>query len=130
MKQRCLNPKCIGYPRYGALGIDICQEWKESIIPFIEWAYSNGYSDELTLDRKDNQKGYSPENCKWSTLRTQSRNKRNNVWLKAFGEIKCMEDWGSDTRYQANSLQIWKRLKRGWNEEKAVSHPTMKNKYI
>ncbi len=74
MKSRCLNPTNNWYDHYGARGITVCDEWLK-FEPFAEWALSNGYSDNLTIDRIDNSKGYSPDNCRWATQHEQSMNK-------------------------------------------------------
>ena len=76
MKQRCHNMKCVSYRFYGALGIAVCQEWFDSFESFRDWALANGYADNLTIERSDNSKGYSPENCTWIPLSEQSKNKR------------------------------------------------------
>lgn len=78
MVNRCSNSKVDSYPLYGGRGIVVCDEWKR-FEPFYEWAMNNGYSEVLSIDRIDNEKGYSPDNCQWSSVVDQARNKRNTV---------------------------------------------------
>lgn len=75
MLSRCRNPADTSYIHYGARGISVCDSW----IPFDgfqKWAMKNGYSDELTIDRIDPERGYCPNNCRWETKTIQSRNRR------------------------------------------------------
>ncbi len=76
IKARVLNPKHTNYKDYGGRGITICEEWKNDFMSFYTWAMSNGYSDELSIDRIDNDGNYCPENCRWTTQTIQTRNKR------------------------------------------------------
>ena len=76
IKRRTLNPKFKYYLDYGGRGITICDDWKNDVKSFYDWAMSKGYSDDLSLDRIDNDGGYSPENCRWTTRTVQSRNTR------------------------------------------------------
>lgn len=75
MKTRCYNKRWHAYIHYGGKGINVCSEWKDDCKSFINWALNNGYSEELTIDRIDNSKDYSPINCRWVSRLEQGRNK-------------------------------------------------------
>lgn len=77
MKDRCERPGCKSYKDYGARGITVCGEW-QSFDPFYTWAMSNGYKEGLTIDRINNDKGYSPDNCRWIPKAQQSANRRED----------------------------------------------------
>lgn len=81
MKECCYNKNVPEYKNYGGRGIRVCQEWLEEFMNFYNWAMQNGYRDDLTIDRKDNDKDYCPENCRWVTYKMQSNNKRNNLYV-------------------------------------------------
>ena len=74
MKARCTNPNRPKYPRYGGRGIKVCDEWNKDFLCFYNWSISHGYSPELQLDREDNDGNYCPENCRWVTLRENTKN--------------------------------------------------------
>ncbi len=88
---RCYYKKDTCYHIYGQKGIRVCKEWKGKPDSFCEWALENGYEEHLTIDRLDNAKGYSPENCKWATLHAQSRNRSCNKLNMKLAE-KIRED--------------------------------------
>ena len=78
MLSRCYRKKDIHYNAYGGRGITVCDEWKNDSYAFIEWALNNGYSDDLTIERIDVNKGYRPENCTWIPMSEQYKNKQSN----------------------------------------------------
>jgi len=76
MKRRTSNPNRKDFKYYGGRGITVCREWENDFEAFYEWSMKNGYVYDLTIDRKDNDKGYSPNNCRWTDMLTQNHNKR------------------------------------------------------
>jgi hypothetical protein len=92
MRQRCNNSNNPRYHQYGGRGISVCEEWDE-FAAFESWALNNGYSDELSLDRIDVDKGYSPSNCRWATEEQQQNNKRDNRRIKIGDKEKTMAEW-------------------------------------
>ena len=76
MKQRCLNPTNKDYPNWGGRGITICEEWVDDFEAFREWAMLNGYTDNLSIDRRNNDGNYEPSNCRWATMQEQNSNRR------------------------------------------------------
>jgi hypothetical protein len=79
MKNRCFNKNDIDdYRRYGARGITVCEEWANDFVSFYNWAISNGYSKDLSLDRENNNGNYEPSNCRWATPLQQQNNSRLN----------------------------------------------------
>lgn len=103
MKKRCYNPNNPKYSSYGGRGITICKEWLEDFVNFYNWSVENGYSDELTIDRIDGTKGYSPDNCRWTTWEEQWKDtgrpksdnpKSSTVNVRVNGEmIKQIEEY-------------------------------------
>ena len=79
IKSRCHNPNDWNYSRYGAKGIKVCREWLEDTNNFVKWALKNGWSQGLTIERVDNNKGYSPNNCTWIPPHEQYYNRSDTV---------------------------------------------------
>ena len=130
MKQRCNNPKSSRYERYGRRGIKICDEWlgKDGKQNFIEWALSNGYKPDLSIERIDIDKGYSPDNCKWIPLSEQSKNTRRTHIITHNGETMCLRDWCKKLNLKDNTI-FYRAKKLDGNFEKALFayHPYTKN---
>ena len=78
MKQRCENTLHPRFKDYGGRGITLCSDWQDNFKNFYDWAMLNGYAENLTIDRIDNNGMYEPLNCKWSTYKEQAQNKRNS----------------------------------------------------
>jgi len=76
MRKRCYSKNVKDYKNYGARGVTLCDEWYVSFAPFYEWSLKNGYAKGLTIDRKNNDGDYSPENCRWVSRSIQNRNTR------------------------------------------------------
>ena len=96
MKARCSRP---GNRIYHDRGITVCEEWYKSYEAFRDWAVSNGYDDELQIDRVDNNKGYFPDNCRWVTVMQNQNNRRDNVRIKYHGEIKTLKEWSRTKKH-------------------------------
>ncbi len=127
MKQRCRNPKCESYPDYGGRGIDICKEWDDSD-NFIEWALNNGYADDLTIDRVDNNKGYSPENCAWKTKKEQNDNRRSGLGKFLYkGEEKTLLKWCTELSLPYDSMRE-RIVNKGMSVEDAFETPLATDK--
>lgn len=104
MKSRCNNPHHPAYDRYGGRGIMVCDEWNLSFMNFYKWAIQNGYKDGLTLDRINNEKGYSPDNCRWANPKQQARNKRTNRLITYHGKTQCIAAWSDETGIRRDTL--------------------------
>lgn len=125
MIDRCHNPKNPSYRNYGKRGITVCDEWKNDVNSFMEWANKNGYSDNLSIDRIDNNKGYSPDNCRWADRETQGNNKRNNIVLEYHGERKTITQWSKIIGISRGTLAG--RYYSGWSVEKILTEPLHNN---
>lgn len=132
MKKRCNNHNAREYSRYGGRGISVCEEWASDYDAFRRWSLSNGYNQdaefgECTIDRIDNNKGYSPDNCRWANMTQQGRNKSNNHFLHIDGEYITISQ--ASERYGIPYDTLWARIKRGWPDADAVIIGRMSNQW-
>ena len=125
MIERCCRPAHAHYKDYGGRGITVCDEWKE-FVPFRDWANGNGYADSLTIDRKDHNGNYCPENCRWSTMKEQQNNKRNNHLVTLNGVSHTITEWSEILGIKKTTIK--ERLKCGWTDEQALTTPVRKRK--
>ena len=105
MKARCNNGV---HPGYNGRGITVCDVWKESFVNFKDWARTNGYTDELTIDRIDNDGNYEPTNCRWTTRGEQANNRSTNHTLTPGNKTMTMAEWSRETGIPERT--IWARL--------------------
>lgn len=125
MIQRCTNPTDSRYHRYGARGISVCEEWANDYRVFREWAYANGYKDDVargqcTIDRIDIDGDYCPENCRWVDNITQCNNKSSNRYVTFKGETHTISEWSKITGINYGTLKD-RILKNGWTIEDALT---------
>lgn len=122
MKRRCYWENDPHYNYYGGRGITICDEWLDNPGNFVEWAVETKPKDgKYSLDRIDNDGPYAPWNCRWVTMKEQSRNKRSTRIIEYNGEKKCLSDWAKEFNMSDETLRC--RLKRGWSVERALTEP-------
>lgn len=119
MLTRCYNKDSEGFALYGARGITVCDRWRNSFENF--FADMGHRPEGKTLDRRNNLEGYSPENCRWSTIAEQSRNRRSNIFATIGGETLCVFDWCA--RFGTNWKTAYRRISRGWEPSRAVTEP-------
>lgn len=125
MRQRCNNPKNKDYKWYGGKGVLVCEEWNDFKI-FQEWALLNGYEEGLTIDRKNGDMNYSPENCRWITISEQQRNRKGLHLIAYNGETHCMQEWAEICGISRGAIRD--RLKKGWTVEETLTTPIQRNR--
>lgn len=117
MKERCYNKNSKHYYNYGGRGIMVCDEWKNDPCSFVSWALETGYKDGLSIDRIDNNKGYTPENCRWATRIQQQRNLRKTIKATINGVTKSYRDFCEELGISKKSIEhIVERHKVSYEE--------------
>jgi hypothetical protein len=121
IKARCLNPKAVNYKSYGGRGITVCDEWM-SFELFHNWAINSGYSDNLTIDRIDNDKNYCPENCRWVTRKENAIRQRKCIVLTVNGTTGSISSFAREINVSRRILTNFYRLKGKCETEKAIGY--------
>lgn len=120
MKSRCYNPNNPRYNRYGARGIVVCDKWLHSFAAFFEDMGprpGNGYS----IDRKNNDGNYCPENCRWATTKEQNSNRGDLRLIQCMGRTQTLTEWSRETGIGIKTISG--RLDDGWSPELAITSP-------
>lgn len=126
MLTRCKGRNEKDFRNYASRNIKVCDEWASNFEAFKNWALTNGYSSTLTIDRIDGSKGYSPDNCRWATVKQQMNNVRYNVILKKGNESHTIAEWSEIIGVNAQSL--YERKYRGWDDERTLNTPIRTHK--
>ena len=124
MLYRCYNPKSYGYKYYGAKKIEVCELWRKDFWHFYYWALMHGYRSDLTLDRIDNYKGYTPSNCRWINYKEQARNKKDMKYYTIKGVTMSFLAWCD--KFNINPVVVRNRLIYGWTIERALQRNVRK----
>lgn len=128
IKRRCFNKNDISYKKYGGKGIVMCDEWANSFLSF--WNdIGDGYDDKKQIDRIDNSKGYSKENCRWATLKEQANNKKNIHPIEFNGLKMNMSDWDNYLGLQTSSVRNRIKVLK-WPIERALTEKKKKPKHM
>jgi len=121
MKKRCSDMNGEYAHLYALKGITVCEEWRNDFMAFYEWAMANGYRDDLSIDRIDGDKDYSPDNCRWATPKEQTVNRKETILVTINGETKCVRDWCK--LYGRVYETAISRIRKGWNPIAAITTP-------
>ena len=118
IKRRCYNKRFKHYKNYGDRGIVVCDEWKNDFMAFYNWSMSNGYKDNLTIDRINVNGNYEPNNCRWVTRKVQQNNTRRNVLITYNGKTQNMRQWADELGIKQNTICC--RHRKGWSDKECL----------
>ncbi len=119
MHERCRSPKHVGYPRYGGRGITVCTEWSDFAVFLADMEAT--WRPGLTLDRRDNDGNYCPNNCRWATPEEQARSRCNTRYVTFGSETRPLAEWAEITGLRRSVIE--QRLRNGWTPERALTEP-------
>lgn len=126
MKKRCNNPKASEYENYGGRGISVCENWSNKFQDFYNWAITNGWSEDLTIDRIDNDGNYCPENCRWSTFKTQMNNMTKNHYVQYNDSLYTLSTLAEHLNIPYNVVR-YRISNCKWNVEKLIKYYNDRN---
>ena len=118
MKKRCYDPNDKDYKNYGERGVCVCDEWRSNFQAFQDWAYSNGYKENLTIDRIRVNGNYEPCNCRWASTIEQNNNKRTNRLITIANKTMTVAMWARERGINVQTVKT--RLYSGWSELEAL----------
>lgn len=120
IKSRCNNPNTEHYDRYGGRGISICEEWENNFTSFYDWSVNNGYADHLSIDRKDVNGNYEPNNCKWSTNKEQAQNKENTLYVNCGSYNMTASEFSKQNCIDYDYIK--RKIKKGYDAETIIKY--------
>lgn len=120
MLSRCYNTNDKRFSSYGGRGISVCKEWHD-FNNFYNWSVLNGYDQKLTIERKDVNGNYSPDNCCWATHKEQANNRTNNHFIEYKGMKMTCQQWSERTGIKEGTIRF--RLSKGWSVGRALNTP-------
>ncbi len=125
MRGRCFTPSVGPWRHYGGRSITVCKQWDDFRV-FEKWAIKTGYRHGLYIDRINPNGHYKPSNCRWVTPKQSADNRRNTIWITAFGEYKTLQNWVEDPRCKIKRSALQMRIKKlGWLPEMAITVPSL-----
>ena len=124
MRARCNNQDNENYEDYGGRGITVCDDWNNDYISFKEWSLNHNYAEGLSIDRIDNNDGYCPDNCRWTSMKVQANNRRNNVIYSMNGETHTLSEWCDIVNLPYKTV-IARINDHGWPFEQAITTPIL-----
>ena len=122
MRRRCSDPSHKNYADYGGRGIKVCNEWMHSFEKFRDWSTENGYNDNFSIDRIDNDGDYCPENCRWVSQKKQCNNRRSNRYITYNGQTHTLTEWSEIIGIKRAALNNRINTLK-WDIERALSMP-------
>ena len=121
IKDRCYNSNSKSFHRYGGRGVQMCDEWLNDYQKFEDWALSHGFNESLAIDRINNDGDYSPQNCRFVTLKENNQNRRTTRFYTIDGVTKNLQQWCD--YYCIKRSTVYTRLQHGWDIKDALSAP-------